>query len=234
MKDGTIYKGKIQIETDKAVLIGNPPFDSTAYMLKTQDIEKIIYEEYRPAPPAIRRRGAIALLRLDGQMFSSKQLAVHPAPNLAFEAGFRVHPALELNASIDWAALTAKSGFTIADAQTPPQSRQYKSFQRRRGIMGGRLYPFVQKKWKTEPYLHAGYIDARLTPSGSGDRITGNGWTLGLGAHRPLTTHWFFESRLAYESVRYDEVRFLNQRGTLSPAIRQNAWAWGFGVSYRL
>lgn len=33
MKDGTVYKGKIQIDTDKAVLIGNPPFDPTSYML---------------------------------------------------------------------------------------------------------------------------------------------------------------------------------------------------------
>src|ERR1035438_9370153 len=75
MKDGTVYKGKIQIDTDKAVLIGNPPFDPTAYLLKTEDIEKIIYEEYRLSPPAERKRGFTTEVRVNGHVSSSDQLS---------------------------------------------------------------------------------------------------------------------------------------------------------------
>ena len=98
MKDGTVYKGKIQIDTDKAVLIGNPPFDPTAYLLKTEDIEKIIYEEYHPNPPAERKRGFTVETRVNGHVSSSDELSYGTAASVYAGLGFRLHPALEINA----------------------------------------------------------------------------------------------------------------------------------------
>src|ERR1041384_8855642 len=73
MKDGTVYKGKILIDTDKAILIGNPPFDPNSYLLQSEDIDKIIYERYKPNPPAERKRGLTFESRLTGNVFASDQ-----------------------------------------------------------------------------------------------------------------------------------------------------------------
>ena len=82
MKDGTVYKGKILIDTDKAILIGNPPFDPNSYLLQSEDIEKIIYEEYHPNPPSERKRGLTLETRLSGGIYSSDQQPLGPAPSL--------------------------------------------------------------------------------------------------------------------------------------------------------
>src|SRR5215831_9316390 len=63
-KDGKTYTGKILIDSDKAVLIGNPPFDPNSTLIQSEDIQTIVYEEYRQAPPAVRRRGLTADLLL--------------------------------------------------------------------------------------------------------------------------------------------------------------------------
>src|SRR5262249_45196683 len=76
MKDGTIYKGKIMIDTDKAVLIGNPPFDPNSYLLQSVDIEKIIYEEYHPNTPAERKRGLTFETRVNGNFSSSDEMSL--------------------------------------------------------------------------------------------------------------------------------------------------------------
>jgi len=234
MKDGTVYKGKIQLDTEKAILIGNPPFDPVTYLLETKDIDKIIYEEYRPSPPAERRRGLMAALRMDGNVISSDELAMRPAPSLGFEAGFRIHPFVELNGGVDWAAFSSRSALTVADSLTPPTLRRYESFTRLRAMVGTRLYPFFQKKWKTEPYLSAGYTWGSLAPSGSGDSLKGSGWLFGTGAHYPLSKHWFLDGRMAYERMNYDQIRFLGQKGTLRPEIIQNAFVFGVALAYRL
>src|SRR5579862_8298573 len=130
MKDGTVYKGKIQIDTDKAVLIGNPPFDPTSYLLKSEDIAKIIYEQYHPNPPAERKRGLLFETRLDGQVVSSQALPISPAPGIYAGAGFRVHPAFEIDGGIEWnPALSATNGFAVSDSTTPAaNTRQYQDF----------------------------------------------------------------------------------------------------------
>src|SRR3989338_1184904 len=56
-KDGKIYAGKILIDSDKAVLIGNPPFDPRSTLIQAEDIQTIVYEQYHPPSPAVRRRG---------------------------------------------------------------------------------------------------------------------------------------------------------------------------------
>jgi len=235
MKDGTVYKGKIQLDTEKAVLIGNPPFDPTAYMLETKDIDKIIYEEYVPNSPAERKRGVMLLTRLQGDVFSSDQLPTKPAALFGFEGGFRIHPFFELNGGLDWAPeMRAKNGLLISDTQTPPNVRQYESFRRLRGTVGGRIYPFFEKKWKPEPYLTAGYLWGKLMPAGSGDKLTGSGWWVGPGVIYPLNKHWYLDGRLVYESMTYDKIYFIGQEGTLNPSIHQKAYSTGIGISYRL
>ena len=79
MKDGTVYKGKIMIDTDKAILIGNPPFDPNSYLLKSEDIDKIIYENIIPT----RRLTQTRLTLKDAErMFFVNQLSNQPAPSL--------------------------------------------------------------------------------------------------------------------------------------------------------
>src|SRR5690242_8543000 len=82
MKDGTVYKGKILIDTDKAVLIGNPPFDPNSYLLESKDIDTIVYEEYHANPPAERKRGLIFEGRLMGNVLSSQELSLSPTAGL--------------------------------------------------------------------------------------------------------------------------------------------------------
>src|ERR1041384_2207918 len=97
MKDGTVYKGKILIDSPKAILIGNPPFDPNSYLLQAEDIDKIIYEQYKPNPPAERKRGFLIETQLKGNFSLSDDLSYAPASGLYAGIGFRVHPALELN-----------------------------------------------------------------------------------------------------------------------------------------
>ncbi len=232
MKDGTVYKGKIQIDTDKAILIGNPPFDPTSYLLKTEDIDKIVYEEYRQPSPAERKRGFLVESRIQEQFYSSDSLSFSPATSLYLGLGFRVHPMLELNGGIDFApGLHAKDAFSVSDGTT---TRRYEEFWQYNAAFSARLYPFVHQKWKTEPYLTAGYHWSHLTPSGSGDHLKGSGWLAGLGLLYPMTRHFFLESRLTFQSMSYDTVEFLGREGSVSPTVDQTMVALSLGVSYRL
>jgi hypothetical protein len=235
MKDGTVYKGKIQVENGKAILIGNPPFDPTAYLLETKDIEKVIYEEYRLSPPAERRRGLQFESRINGNVFSSDELSLGTAPSLYVGAGFRIHPFVELDGGLDWTpGLHASTGLGVSDNATPPHTRGYQDFHMLRGVFTTRLYPFFQKHWSWEPYLLGGYSWGRLTPSGSGDTLTGSGWLAGAGAMVPLTRHIFLEGRFAYESLSFDSINFLGQDGTLRPAIGESDYTFSLGISWRL
>src|SRR5437870_12660119 len=73
-KDGKVYTGKILIDSDKAVLIGNPPFDPNSTLIQTDDIQTIIYEEYHPNAPSERRRGLALDLQASGNAYSSSEL----------------------------------------------------------------------------------------------------------------------------------------------------------------
>ena len=234
MKDGTVYKGKIMIDTDKAILIGNPPFDPNSYLLQSEDIEKIIYEEYHPNPPAERKRGLTIETRLSGNVFSSTQLPAGPAPSLYAGLGFRVHPALELNGGLEWTpSMHTADGFSVEEGTTTTR-RTYEDFWQYSAVFSMRVYPFYQKKWKTEPYVTAGYSWAQQIPKDSGDSLKGSGWHVGLGIIRPLTTHLFLEGRFVYKKLTYDTIHFLGQDGSLEPNIDQSDFVFSLGLSYRL
>lgn len=235
MKDGSVYKGKIQAETDKAILIGNPPFDPTAYYLETKDIEKIIYEEYRPNAPAERKRGLTADLRISGHSLSSDELDMTPAAGLGATLGFRVHPLIELSGGMEWIpSLHADSDFAVSDGQDPPTVRGYQAFHEWRGLFYGRFYPFFQKRWKAEPYVQTGYAWGKIIPSGSGDSFSGSGWFLGTGFLWPLSRHFFLDARYEFQDMSYDRVTFLGRDGSLSPAIGQTHHVLSVGLSWRL
>jgi len=235
MKDGTVYKGKIQIDNGKAILIGNPPFDPNAYLLENKDIDKVVYEEYHLNPPAQRRRGLLVETRLNGMVSSSDQLPLNPAPSLYVGAGFRFHPFVELDSGLNWAPeLRGQRELSIRNTATPPQMRNYQDFHALHGIIAGRFYPFFQKPWKIEPYLTAGYLWGMLTPSGTNDSLKGSGWLTGFGAHYPLTTHFFLEGRFVYESLSYDTIHFMDQDGSLNPKVDENNYTFSVGISWRL
>lgn len=231
MKDGTIYKGKIQIDTDKAVLIGNPPFDPTSYMLEAKDIEKIIYEEYKPKPPAERKRGVNVDLRVGENFYSGDELSFKPAPALHLGAGFRVHPLVEVAGEFDWGpALTTKNDFSVSNGT---DTRHYSDFSQYALGFAVRFYPFYQKTWKAEPFFGAGYHWSRLNPKASGDSLSGAGWSVGSGFIYPITTHLFLESKLAYDRNTYDTINFLGQESGISPEIEQGIVSLQVGTSWR-
>jgi len=232
MKDGTVYKGKIMIDTDKAILIGNPPFDPNSYLLQSEDIEKVIYEEYHPNPPAERKRGLTVESRLNGNVVSSDQLSEGTSPSLYMGLGFRVHPLVELDGGLDWTpSMHSSDAFSVSDGTT---TRRYEDFWQYSAVFSARIYPFYEKKWKTEPYLTAGYSWNHQIPKGSGDSFTGSGWQAGFGAIRPITTHLFLESRFVFQKISYDTIDFLGRSGSIQPTIDQNVYSFSVGASYRL
>lgn len=232
MKDGTVYKGKIMIDTDKAILIGNPPFDPNSYLLQAQDIEKIIYEEYHPNAPAERKRGLTFETRLGGNFSSSDELSLGPASSLYAGVGFRVHPMVELNGGLEWTPSEhARDAFSVSDGTT---TRRYEDFWQYSAVFTLRLYPFYDRKWKTEPYVAAGYLWSKQIPKGSGDSLKGSGWLLGFGAIRPVTTHLYLEARFAFEKLAYDTIDFLGREGGISPPIDRRNYSFSAGASYRL
>jgi hypothetical protein len=233
-KDGKTYTGKILIDTDKAVLIGNPPFDPNSYLIQAEDIQTIVYEEYRPNSPAERKRGVHASLYLEGNAFSSDELSLHPAPSLRLEGGFRFHPLIEIGGGLKWLpALSASGGgLSISDGTT---TREYHSFWQYAFDFNAKLYPFYKKfKWKTEPYLHAGYGWNRLLPKGSGDSLSGSGWIFGFGAIRPLTRHLFLDGRFGYQHLSFDTIHFLGHEAGINPDIASHQYTLSIGLSYRI
>jgi hypothetical protein len=233
-KDGKTYKGKIMIDTDKAVLIGNPPFDPNSYLIQAEDIDTIVYEEYVPNTPAERKRGISGTLHLQSNAYSSKQLSVSPAVGLMLEGGFRFHPLIEIGGGFQWVPSLSASGdgLLMSDGTA---SRGYESFWMYTLDFTARLYPFYKKaKWKTEPYLVTGYGWSHLIPKASGDSLSGAGWILGFGALHPLTRNLFLDGRFAYQPLSYDKVKFLGQDANISPEVAEHQYTLSIGLSYRI
>lgn len=232
MKDGTVYKGKILIDTDKAILIGNPPFDPNSYLLESKDIQTIVYEEYRQPPPAERRRGFHVESHVSGNVFSGGEMSLSPSAGIYAGAGFRVHPAFELTGGWEWLpSVHSGSGLNVQDTTV---SRTYQSFFIHQAVVAGRIYPWWRNmKWVTEPFLTAGYRWSRLIPKGSGDSLHGAGWQVGAGAIRPLTKHLFLETQAAYQKITYDTVHFHGTEGTIQPEIAKKDFSFSAGLSYR-
>lgn len=233
MKDGKVYEGKILDDFGKALLIGNPPYDTKAHLLRMDDIQTIVYEEYRPPPPAQRRQGFTVATWIQGTAYSSQELPLYPATSLAAEVGYRLHPFVELDGEINWTPSVSAhgDGLLLSDSVT---TRGYEHFWAYSPALTVRFYPLAQnKKQVTEPYLLGGYAWSHLIPKGSGDALKGTGWHIGAGVMHPCTTHFFLDSQLVYERLGYDSANFLGRTGDLSPAIVEHRYLLSIGLSYR-
>ncbi len=229
MKDGTVYKGKIQIDNGKAILIGNPPFDPTSYLLKAEDIDKIIYEEYRPNPPAERKRG----LTFESRLLSGKCVFVQ-INSVGTRArplrGARVSRASDARTEwrhrLDSGHAFQQDAFSVSDGTT---TRRYQDFWQYSAVFWPRLYPFLSEKMENGTLSHR---RIQLGPSNSqrvsGDSLKGSGWLVGFGAIRPLTTHVFLEARFVYQKMSYDTIQFLGP-GRHPSAFDRSARLYFFG-----
>ena len=233
MKDGAVYKGKIILDTDKGVLIGNPPFDPDQYLLKSEDIDTIVYEEYHLSPPAERRRGLAFETRLSGNIFSSNELSLSPAAGLYGGSGFRMHPLFEIDGGINWLPeLSSSNGLSITDTQT---TRSYQRFWEWSGSVVGRLYPLGQRRsLKLEPFLLGGYEWAHILPKDTGDSLKGAGWQIGAGLLYPLNRNFFLDGQFVYHNLTFDQVDFNGRSGSISPQIMEHQYSFSLGLSYRL
>ncbi len=232
-KDGKTYTGKILIDTDKAVLIGNPPYDPNSTMIQAEDIQTIVYEEYHQAPPAVRRRGWAFDFHLGGIFSSSEDLALNPGPSFRLGVGLRPHPLIEFDGGLDWQPGFSASGggLSISNGTT---TRGYESFWSYNPDFMAKVYPFFMKKWKNEPYLLAGYAWSHLLPKGTSDSLSGSGWIVGAGLMQPITRNLFLDERFLYRPIKYDTVNFLGQEAGITPEITEHQYILALGLSYRL
>ncbi len=233
MKDGTVFKGKILKENSRRILIGNPPFDPKEHLVRTEDVEKIIYEEFKPLPPAERRYGFMLETSLAANVFSSDDLSLHPGAEFILGGGIRVHPLFEIDGGLGCqpVASASSSGLSVSNTAT---TRAYEQFVWTDRFIMGRVYPFFWKTaWKTEPYLIGGYAFTHLTGKGTEDTLQGNGWLAGAGALRPIANHWFVDARVLARHIRFDTIDFLGQEGRLQPAVEETLWSLWLGASYR-
>src|SRR6266404_3335439 len=96
MKDGKIYQGHIMGETQRSVLISNPPLDPYPRFVDLKDVLTIVREsrpEEKPSPE--EGRFATANIGVTGQVYSSSVFSFTPAPGLYVGGGFRMHPLVE-------------------------------------------------------------------------------------------------------------------------------------------
>jgi len=156
-KDGKVYTGKILIDSDKAVLIGNPPFDPNSTLIKSEDIQTIVYEQYRPNSPAERRRGINLDFQLSGNAYSSSELALHPAVGLLAGAGFRFHPLIEIGGAMQWVPGLSASGSGLSLTGGTGSSvitRGYQHFWQYTLDFTSKIYPFFQTDEMENGALH--------------------------------------------------------------------------------
>ena len=233
MKDGTVFKGKILKENNKLILIGNPPFDPKEHLLRTEDVDKVIYEEYKLLPPDERRYGFMLETQLIGNVFSSDDLSLHPGAELMIGGGMRVHPFFEIDGGLGWQPVASASdgGLSVSNTTT---TRNYTSFSWTDRFIMGRIYPVYWKTtWKTEPYLMGGYSFTHLSGKGTDDTLKGHGWLVGLGAMRQIKGHWYVDGRFLVRQLRFDTIDFLGQEGGLQPTIEETLYSLSLGASYR-
>jgi hypothetical protein len=232
MKDGKIYYGHIMGETQHSVLISNPPVDPKPRFIELRDVMTIVRER-RPAekPSPEEERFASVSAGIVGQVFTSNIFSFTGAPGLYFGGGFRVHPALELGAELDY--VPALSGhLTVVDTQSQ-NSRSYQNFYAYQGGFSAKLFPFYQhKQWRAEPYFITGYHWSRLIPNGSEDELKGTSLFGGAGLMIPWWKPLYWDFRAVYDHTQYDSIHFLGNDGDLS-GVDHNAFEFSVGLSYR-
>jgi hypothetical protein len=232
MKDGKIYYGHIMGETPHSVLISNPPLDPKPRFIELRDVMTIVRER-RPAekPSPEEERFASVSAGIIGQAYTSNIFSFSGAPGLYFGGGFRIHPALELSAELDYIpALSGRLGITNTQNQ---DSRAYQYFYAYQGGFSAKFFPFYRfRTWRGEPYLITGYHWSGLVPKDSGDDLKGTSLFGGAGLMIPWWKPLYWDFRIVYDHTQYDSVHFLGGDADLS-GVSNNAFEFSAGLSYR-
>lgn len=230
MRDGKIYEGHIMGETSRSLLISNPPLDPKPRFIDLKDILTIVRESRPPeiATPETNRFATVET-SLTGTVYTASTFSLSPAPGLHAGAGFRLHPAIEVDAGIDWVPALSGS-FAVTDGS---RDRGYEKFYAYAGGFMAKFFPFFMKEPRTiEPYLFTGYRWDRLVPKGSGDHVSGSSVLGGLGVSIPWHRPWYWELRAGFAHTSYSTIKFLTGEGELS-GVRDNTVTFSAGLSYR-
>ena len=229
MKDGKVYTGHIMGETNRSLLISNPT-EAHPHFVQLQDVLTIVREDHAPPPSTEPQRYASVEAGLGGSFFTSRELALSPAPLLHAAGGLRLHPLIEVGADLDW--MPAASGsLAISDGM---HLRGYEHFWGYGGGFWGRIFPFAAKHWLIEPFVLGGFQWMRLEANGSEDYLKGHLWRLGVGGQRVLHGGLYGYAQCLYRRTRYDAVKFLSNTGDLQSAIANDDVTLSLGLSYHL
>jgi len=233
MKDGKIYEGQIMGESQKAILISNPPVDPKPRFIELRDVMTIVRERHPAEKPSPEEgRFATVTAGLNGQAYSSSVFSFSPGTGFYAGGGLRVHPAVELGGEMSYTPSLSGSGLTVKDVQSNV-FRTYESFYSYDGGFSLKFFPFYTfKAWRMEPYLITGYHWNRLTPKDSGDELKGTSIFGGTGVMIPWWKPLYWDFRFVYDHVNYDSINFLGGTGDLS-GVSNNSFILSIGLSYR-
>jgi hypothetical protein len=231
MRDGKIYQGHIMGETNKSILISNPPLDPKPRFLELKDVMTIVRESRPAEKPSLEEgRFASVNLGLTGQVYSSNVFSFSPAPGLYFGGGFRMHPSIELGGELDYIPNLSGGRLTVSDGT---DFRAYERFYSYHGGFSLKLFPFFKmREWRAEPYLVTGYHWNHLVPKNSGDELKGKTIFGGAGVTFPWWKPLYWDLRFLYEHTSYDSIKFLSGEGDLSD-VTHNSFTMSAGLSYR-
>src|SRR5437879_13362761 len=140
MKDGKIYEGHIMGETQRSVLISNPPLDPKPRFVDVKDVLTIVREsrpEEKPSPE--EGRFATANFGVTGQVYSSSLFSFSPAPGLYVGGGFRMPPLVEVGGEFEFIPNLWGGSLTVTDGTN---TRSYESFYAYHGGFSTKIFPF--------------------------------------------------------------------------------------------
>ena len=231
MKDGKIYQGHIMGETQRSLLLSNPPLDPKPRFIELKDIMTIVRESRPEEKPSLEeRRFASMSAAVAGSVFSSRTFSFSPAPSLSFGGAFRVHPAAEVGGEFQLTPSLSGPSFSVTDGRTV---RGYESFYAYDGGFSAKFFPFFTfNYWRAEPYLMTGFHWSRLVPKASGDALKGKSLLGGAGVMIPWWKPLYWDLRFTYEHTTYDSINFLGGEGDLS-GVTLSRYSFTTGLSYR-
>jgi hypothetical protein len=231
MKDGKVHEGRIMGETNRSVLISNAPIDPKPRFLNKDDVLTIVRDRHEEIVTFESQRYAMMEAQLGGFLHAPDEISLNPAPGMHVGGGFRLHPAVQIDAGFDY--IPAVAGRLLVTDGT--LTRGYQRFYAYHLGFGARVFPlFFKKQMKLEPYLHFGYQWSRLVAKSSDDYLKGKSWTGGVGLSRRLRRHLYWESRFAFHYTTYDKILFILREGSLNPEINVPTYSLTTGLAFRL
>jgi len=230
MKDGKIVEGRIMGETNRSLLIRTNSIDAKPVFLNLRDVQTVVRESQPPeAPSEEAGRFAAVELSVMGTGFTSNVFDFDAGAGLNAAGNFRLHPLVEVGAGVTlWPDLAGAVAVTDGTS-----ARGYRHFMAWSGGFHTRLFP-LYRVWDSrfEPYLMGGYHWNRLNAKGSGDHFNGHSWMIGPGLSWQWTRALCWDTRILYQDVDYDEVKFQTGTGSVS-GVGYGSWTFSTGLSWR-